>query len=246
MVFWKRSKSRKGSISHQWVKPDEFERRSERDKSRLRDRLKAIMADDSSANAKRLQKRDYYAKNREREKLRARNYRASNIEIVRVRNRECLNRLYRENRDLILARNARYRSAWTEDQKARERERKRKRYAQDPVAYKNRIKKWRESKGPIYRVILSARTRIRQALMEGKTEKTLKYIGCSVNELRAHLEGQFKDGMSWDNYGVHGWHVDHIKPICSASTNEELITLLHWSNLQPLWSAENWSKGGRI
>jgi len=50
--------------------------------------------------------------------------------------------------------------------------------------------------------------------------------------------------MSWDNYGE--WHIDHIIPLCSATTVEELEKLCHYTNLQPLWAEENLFKGGKM
>jgi len=65
-------------------------------------------------------------------------------------------------------------------------------------------------------------------------------------ELRLHLERQFKDGISWDNYGE--WHIDHIRPCAKfdLSKPEEQRACFHYTNLQPLWEKENVSKGARI
>jgi hypothetical protein len=55
----------------------------------------------------------------------------------------------------------------------------------------------------------------------------------------------FEDWMTWDNYGKYngsekfGWDVDHIIPKSSATTEEELLKLNHFSNLQPLCSYIN-------
>jgi hypothetical protein len=71
-------------------------------------------------------------------------------------------------------------------------------------------------------------------------------IGCSINELRAHLEAKFKEGMSWENYGK--WHIDHIIP-CSAfnlTDIQQQQECFNYKNLQPLWAKENWSKGNKI
>ena len=50
--------------------------------------------------------------------------------------------------------------------------------------------------------------------------------------------------MSWDNYGE--WHIDHIIPLASATTEEGVLKLYHYSNLQPLWAKDNLSKGSKI
>lgn len=92
----------------------------------------------------------------------------------------------------------------------------------------------------IIRVMVS---RTCKALKTTKRNKSLKYIGCTIDELKLYIESKFKPGMSWDNYGLHGWHLDHIKPLCSFTADEMLIAN-HYTNLQPLWSIENLSKGG--
>ena len=55
---------------------------------------------------------------------------------------------------------------------------------------------------------------------------------------------QFTEGMTWDNYGE--WQIDHIVPLSSGETLEELIALNHYTNLQPLWADENNRKGGTV
>jgi len=52
--------------------------------------------------------------------------------------------------------------------------------------------------------------------------------------------------MSWENYGRNGWHVDHIIPLSSAKTEEEIYKLCHYTNLQPLWEVDNIKKGNKI
>ena len=69
-------------------------------------------------------------------------------------------------------------------------------------------------------------------------------MGCTPLQLREHLEKQFVDGMTWDNRS--DWHIDHIIPLSSAKTTEELNTLCHYTNLQPLWASENLSKGKKM
>ena len=88
------------------------------------------------------------------------------------------------------------------------------------------------------------RTRICQALKgTGKFRSSLKLIGCSLEKLRSYIEGQFKPGMSWKNYG--DWHIDHKLPCASfnLSIPEEQQSCFHYTNLQPLWAAENVRKG---
>jgi len=72
-------------------------------------------------------------------------------------------------------------------------------------------------------------------------------VGYSLDELMKHLEKQFKEGMSWDNYGE--WEIDHIIPQCSFSFDnihsEEFLKCWSLTNLQPLWKKDNRQKSGK-
>lgn len=82
-----------------------------------------------------------------------------------------------------------------------------------------------------------------------KSAHTLELLGCSIEHLKQHLESQFRDGMSWNNYGGRtGWHVDHIIP-CSyfdLTKEENQRICFNYRNLQPLWASENDSKGAKV
>jgi hypothetical protein len=77
-------------------------------------------------------------------------------------------------------------------------------------------------------------------------KKTSEMIGCSPAELKTYIEEKFGDGMTWENYGKYGWHIDHIIPLSSAKTKEEAIRLSHHTNLQPLWWIDNIKKGKKL
>ena len=64
------------------------------------------------------------------------------------------------------------------------------------------------------------------------------------DNIKDFFENLFTEGMSWDNQGK--WHIDHIIPLASATTYDEVIKLSHYSNLQPLWASDNMRKGARI
>ncbi len=72
-----------------------------------------------------------------------------------------------------------------------------------------------------------------------RKSRTAELIGCSIQQLRAHLEAKFTNGMTWANQGA--WHIDHIKPCALFDlTNErEQRACFHYTNLQPLWASEN-------
>jgi hypothetical protein len=94
-------------------------------------------------------------------------------------------------------------------------------------------------------------TRIRQSLNGFKNEKHWEnLVGYTLQELKDHLEKSFKPGMTWNNYGYKGWHIDHIKPISSFNiTDYECDDFKKcWSlnNLQSLWAKENIRKGDKL
>ena len=97
---------------------------------------------------------------------------------------------------------------------------------------------------PHARITASLRKRMRQVLKGNvKCAKTFELLGCSAEEWKVHLEKQFKDGMSCDNYG--DWEIDHIRPCASFNLEleEDQRACFHYSNTQPLWQSENASKG---
>ncbi|MDE2097588.1 MAG: hypothetical protein KGL39_10105 [Patescibacteria group bacterium] len=77
---------------------------------------------------------------------------------------------------------------------------------------------------------------------------SIEYLGCSIEHLKNHLESQFKTGMSWENHGIKGWHIDHIRPCASfdLSSPEQQKQCFHYTNLQPLWWHENIQKSDRM
>ena len=74
--------------------------------------------------------------------------------------------------------------------------------------------------------------------------KTEAIVGINYEEFKQYMESKFQVGMTWDNRG--DWHIDHIIPLSSAKSEEELIALSHYTNLQPLWAIDNLKKGARI
>ena len=82
-------------------------------------------------------------------------------------------------------------------------------------------------------------------LLKNKSKSTEEIIGCSFEDFKLYLESKFEDWMNWKNYGLYngeyksGWDIDHIKPLSSAKTENDIYHLSHYSNLQPLCSREN-------
>lgn len=84
------------------------------------------------------------------------------------------------------------------------------------------------------------------AAMRGhiKSSSVFEYVGCTLDELKLHLESKFQVNMTWENYGK--WHIDHKIPLVAFSSSEEdLHKAWHYSNLQPLWKIDNLKKGSK-
>jgi hypothetical protein len=100
---------------------------------------------------------------------------------------------------------------------------------------------------PKNKVKNSLRSRINELLNKKyNNPRTLDLIGCDYEFLLKHLEDKFTEGMNWDNYGYYGWHIDHIIPLSSAKTIEDIYKLYHYTNLQPLWGKDNMQKSNKI
>ncbi len=82
----------------------------------------------------------------------------------------------------------------------------------------------------------------------GASGRTVRLLGCSIASFKIYLESKFEPGMTWENYGKHGWHVDHIMPcaIFDLSKPEHQRRCFHFSNMQPMWATENWSKNCKV
>ncbi len=101
---------------------------------------------------------------------------------------------------------------------------------------------------PFYSLKKSVRHAVERITERGaiKECKSMRYLGCSLEFARAHIESKFKPGMTWDNHG--SWEIDHIKPIASFdfSIPENAFLASRWDNLQPLWKAENRAKWAKV
>ena len=168
--------------------------------------------------------RVYRKLNKDRIKTRQQNYQKDNIEILREKRKE-----YRElNKDKIkenyinfIAKNTNYNTIYS-----------RERYKKDNL----------------FKLIRNYRNLVKLSFMNKKIIKSKnseKILGCSFEDFKIYLENKFEDWMTWENRGLYngelnyGWDIDHIIPISSAVSEEEIVNLSHYSNLQPLCSKIN-------
>ena len=132
-------------------------------------------------------------------------------------------------------------------------------YAKNTKRQSEYKKKWRKANpqyqvkrckvDPCFRIARALRTRLYEVLKgKRKAGSAVDLLGCTIEELKKHLEDHFLPGMSWDNYSVDGWHIDHIVPLDAFDlTNlEQLTSACHYTNLQPLWAADNISKSNKL
>lgn len=123
------------------------------------------------------------------------------------------------------------------------------RFPEKIKAEKKQYKNKRVERDISFKLLQRMRARILLVLHgKRKLSSSLELLGCSSEFLKKHLESKFKEGMTWDNYGVKGWHIDHIIPCASFDfTNiEDQKKCFHYSNLQPLWWLENIMKSDKI
>ncbi len=150
--------------------------------------------------------------------------------------------------------------------KEKQRERNRRLYAQNPEKYRDYVRKYsekypekvRESRrkasaklrdaidGKLKSCLGSAICNSLQGRKQGRRWESL--VGYTIEQLKEHLEKQFADGMSWDNYGK--WHIDHIIPVSffrySSFSDTEFKMCWRLENLRPLWARENIQKKNKI
>lgn len=113
--------------------------------------------------------------------------------------------------------------------------------------YKKEYQRTRLKIDSLYRFTKNVRRLVLSAFTRNKTKKyhkqskTVELLGCTISELRDHLERQFQPGMTFENHGE--WHIDHRIPLSSATSQTEIEKLCHYTNLQPLWAADNRAKG---
>lgn len=98
---------------------------------------------------------------------------------------------------------------------------------------------------PKFRLVDSLRQRVYRVVKQRFTPsvKTLELIGCSQGELISWVESHFKEGMTWENYGLHGWHLDHVVPVAKYMDKIEDPDVqrecFNMKNLKPMWAEDN-------
>lgn len=110
----------------------------------------------------------------------------------------------------------------------------------------------RRRQDPDFRLRVNFGRQMSFCLHGGKQSRSwLTFVSYTMEDLRQHLEGLFREGMNWNNYGSSSgatkwWTVDHIRPVStfdfSSPNDEQFKECWALANLQPLWSSENFAK----
>jgi hypothetical protein len=187
---------------------------------------------------------------------------ASNIDGIRNQCKDC----EKEYRDSVKHRKALYDKIYNESNKKAILEKskdyyennkeqilqkQREYYSNNKTTVIQRNKKYNKTKlktDSLFRFKHNTRVLIKDSFKRGtnqfrKDARTETILGCTIEEFRFHIENQFKEGMTFENYGL--WHLDHIKPISLGTTKEEIKLLNHYTNFQPLWAEENLKKSNK-
>jgi hypothetical protein len=160
-----------------------------------------------------IKNKTYYQKNKEEYKDTVKNYYQNNKEIKKIYNKN----YFLENKEKI-------------------------------KNYKLKYHKNRRETDIVYKINHNIRSLISQTFKHNgfnKSAKSAFILGCSYQEFKEYLESNFEPWMNWSNYGLYngqpnyGWDIDHKIPTSSAKSEDDIIRLNHYSNLQPLCSHLN-------
>lgn len=119
----------------------------------------------------------------------------------------------------------------------------------DKLNKKKRLWKEKNKNNIQYKLKCRLRQRLNNALKTSqKSGSAVRDLGCSVSELKTYLESKFQPGMTWNNWSIDGWHIDHIKPLSSfdLTDRKQLLEACHYTNLQPLWWQDNLTKSDKL
>jgi len=183
-------------------------------------------------SCEKLRKEIYYINNKNKVKKSVKTYNKNNKEKVALFKKKYAKKYALENKKIIQKREKEYRK----NNKKRIR------------TWNSEYSKKRRKTDKIFKLRINVSNMIRDSFRRNGLTKnmlTSNIIGCSFIELKNYLEKQFLHWMNWENKGLyngqlnHGWDIDHIIPISSAKTIEDVIRLNHHTNLQPLCSYIN-------
>jgi len=209
---------------------------------------KSYMKEYVKNNKEKLKKygKEYRENNKEKLKIYMKEYRENNKEIKKVKDKE----YYDNNKEKLKEYSREHNKEYRENNKEKIKEYKKIYNNKEEVKKeKNNKRRIRYKEDILYRLTSIIRANIRVRLkIDGEPIKKIKseiILGCTFKELKQHIETKFEPWMTWENHGLYngelnyGWDIDHIIPVSFAKTEEDVIKLNHYTNLQPLCSKVN-------
>ena len=200
-------------------------------------------------------KSNWYEENKDEQLEKNREWYKDNKEKVLERQKE----YYQENKEQILERSKK----WYQENKEEESKKRKERYINNKEYelkvnrewYNNNrdkvrksVRKYRRNKRKSniqFRIIDNLRARFSRILNGTKKEKTTKsLLGCTLKKFKEHIESQWEEEMTWENYGFYGWHLDHIFPcaVFDQTCKYQRAVCWHYTNFQPMWATDNKKK----
>lgn len=199
-------------------------------------------------------KREYDKKRYEEKKIlileRNKTYYNNNKETIKISHSLYSKEYYILNKEKLLQQH----SKWEEENKEQRKEYLKK-YREGYKDKRNNDIKHRVKNDPLFKLTISVRSLINDSFKRKhylKNDKTEEILGCDFNTFKIYIESKFEPWMNWENKGNpkdgifelnKTWDIDHVIPISSALTEEDIIKLNHYTNLKPLCSYYNrWIK----
>ena len=169
--------------------------------------------------------KEYYSKNKEKQIKYSKEWREKNIERAREYDKE----YYYKNKK----KKSEYKKEWRK-KNVEYMKKKKKEYYHNNIHDNIQFKLSHRLRNRLYFAIRNNQ----------KAGSAVDDLGCTIEELKIHLENQFQEGMTWENWKHDGWHIDHIKPLSKFDLTDpvQFKEAVHYTNLQPLWWNENLQK----
>lgn len=187
--------------------------------------------------------KNYYDINKECRSKENKEYRENNRKLFKIRNKK----YYENNKEILLNNKKEY----YKNNKEKINKKNKERYRNNIELRNEYQRKYERNKldnDYLFKLKHHIRSMIGNSFRNNgysKKTRTQEILGCSFEELRLYMESKFENWMSWENRGLYngklnfGWDIDHIIPLSTAKTEDEIVSLNHYTNLQPLCSYTN-------
>ena len=246
--LWRQSESGKNSLKKTYEKRSQVEKEQTRIKKEERQKIKEIK------RIEREERQRNYNLNREVNRVN-KNRRNHLRQKERFKNDEEFIKKVKEKRKLRiqerLKNDEEYRKKRNEKAAKKLRDKRQNNEEWRVKENKRKCEKWKErwNNDELFAIKVRMRNLIRNRLKrlgypKRSDTRTEQILGCNYIILKEYFESKFNDGMNWENRGE--WHIDHIIPLSSAKSEEEIYRLCHYTNLQPLWAEDNLKKSNKI